>query len=124
MHIRLHGLPFDEKLIAELEENLLQEEFCLEDFALHKQRDQDTVPGSYYGQLNTSYIYTVFVKDKKFSISFSDDFQFLRFFYNLCCAPENKESHQSGMLDGIIKRVESCIEATKHWLTEDPFSSQ
>lgn len=121
MRIRLSGLAFDTALIAELETNMLQNGFRLEDFAFAKQK-HNRIPGASRGYV-AEYDYTVSVSGKQFSIIFTDDFQFVRFFYNLCLSTgDDNPPHTAGSpLDALIMRAERTTEIIKHWLTEDPF---
>jgi len=126
MHIRLSGLGFDALLISELEKNLLLAGFRLEDIAFEKEKNSFTdaiVSGT--NAFNPEYNYTVSIVGKKFSITFANDEQFMRFFYNLCCTSEESGNHKGevSLLEKVIKRTEKCVEITKHWLTNDPFLS-
>jgi hypothetical protein len=121
MSIRLRRLAFDPTLISELEKDLLQNGFCLEDFTFEKNRRR--YQGATY-TLGIEYEYTVSIGSRRLSITFSDDLQFVRFLHNLCCTPEENGNHPvEHLLDRIFKRAEQYAEITKHWLMEDPFSS-
>jgi hypothetical protein len=121
MPITLKGLPFDMKIISELEKNLLSKKYDLSEFSFIKTTRHNPMPYGY--PLNIEYDYTVWVGEKHFSIVFSDDVQFARFLYRLCCdsAEDGSLTHVGNLLDRVIQKLKNCIEATKRWFTEYPF---
>ena len=59
--------------------------------------------------------YTVFVKDKSFTVTQPDDMSFLAYFYRLCVPPpEHKETHGHS----AETRLAAFIHRLEHWFNQ------
>jgi hypothetical protein len=61
--------------------------------------------------------YTVFVKDRSFTVTQPNDMRFLEYFYELCVAPGHK--HDPGSkLHPAEQKLESLFARAAHWLNK------
>lgn len=108
MSISLTGLAFDPKVIAELEAELLIDNYDLNAFVFDKKVNPKSYSASY--ATGIEHMYTISIYDKAFSVTFSDDDQFACFIRSLCKLNGIKESWFKKLAGKIIK----CIGPIKH----------
>jgi hypothetical protein len=61
--------------------------------------------------------YTVFVKDRSFTVTLPNDMQFLEYFYELCVPPGQKDDPHS-KLHSAEHKLESLFARAAHWLNK------
>jgi hypothetical protein len=61
--------------------------------------------------------YTVFVKDRSFTVTQPNDMRFLEYFYELCVPPEHKDDPHS-KLHSAEQRLESLFTRVGRWLNK------
>jgi len=126
LHIRLQSASSDFdadflKQLPALEQVMVEKGLDPSAFIIAKNSPQSNVP-LFKGGDPYQYDYTIFVKGESFTVSRSGDADFLRYFTQLCLAPDENNTPLP-MAEKMIlaeHKLEAFVQKIARWLKEAP----
>ncbi len=105
------------KSLPALEKAMIAQGLDPSAFIISRNMAQSTYLPIAYRPDGNSLEYTVFVKDRSFTVTQPNDMRFLEYFYELCVPPANKDDPHS-KLHSAEQKLESLFMRAARWLNK------